>query len=69
MDECRSLLRGLLTAPVSQGIMCGLMLGKPLGIAGLSLLGIKMGWVGRCRLTPGCPGVDRTWFQRVKLQA
>jgi len=24
--------------------------------------------VGRCRLTPGCPCVDHTWFQRVKLK-
>ena len=23
--------------------------------------------VGRCRLTPGCPQVDRAWFQRLKL--
>jgi Na+/H+ antiporter NhaA len=33
--------------------MFGLLLGKPIGIAGLSMLGIKM--VGRCRLNTGNP--------------
>jgi len=25
--------------------------------------------VGRCRFTPGCPRVDRAWFQRLKLKS
>jgi len=34
---------GMLHAPVSIGIAAGLMLGKPLGIAGFSVAGIKLG--------------------------
>mmetsp|Transcript_17088 Transcript_17088/g.55890 ORF Transcript_17088/g.55890 Transcript_17088/m.55890 type:complete len:540 (+) Transcript_17088:8-1627(+) len=39
-----NMISGLWTQPVSLGIIGGLVLGKPLGIAGLSLLGIKLGW-------------------------
>jgi len=34
----------LLSTPVAMGIAAGLLIGKPLGIAGLSVLGIKLGW-------------------------
>jgi len=39
-----SAIGSVITAPVSQGIIGGLMIGKPVGIAGLSMLAIKMGW-------------------------
>jgi len=32
------------TSPISQGIMVGLLLGKPLGIAGSSFIVLKLGW-------------------------
>jgi len=28
----------------------------------------QLAQVGRCRSTPGCPCVDRAWFQRLKLK-
>jgi NhaA family Na+:H+ antiporter len=34
----------LLATPVAMGIAAGLLLGKPLGIVGVSLLGVKLGW-------------------------
>ncbi|MEM8964139.1 MAG: Na+/H+ antiporter NhaA [Acidobacteriota bacterium] len=34
-----------LTAPVSLGIFLGLLLGKPIGIAGFSFIAAKLGWV------------------------
>jgi len=34
----------VLKTPVARGILWGLLLGKPLGIAGASLLSIEMGW-------------------------
>ena len=33
----------------------------------LGALGRALSVVRRCRLTPGCPRVDRAWFQRLKL--
>jgi NhaA family Na+:H+ antiporter len=35
---------GVVRSPVAQGIMAGLLLGKPLGIAGASLVALKYGW-------------------------
>ena len=39
-----SMLGQAFTHPVSLGVMTGLLLGKPLGIVGLSMVGIKLGW-------------------------
>lgn len=36
-----SMVSGIITEPVGQGIMLGLLLGKPIGIAGLSWLAVK----------------------------
>ncbi|WP_197484117.1 Na+/H+ antiporter NhaA, partial [Halioglobus sp. HI00S01] len=32
------------SSPITLGVLCGLLLGKPLGIAGFTWIAIKLGW-------------------------
>jgi NhaA family Na+:H+ antiporter len=45
-----SAMAGVFTAPVGQGIMAGLLVGKPLGIAAICMAAIKM---NLCSFPPG----------------